>query len=103
MTPLLAEITYVVGHKEKSHPRAFGGKGAYAMAYGLFNVAFAGGMLVGPLWGGLVVQGTGWGTMCWTLAVLGIVGAVVAELWVGGWVGKSGKEMDVRNLRRGQV
>ena len=108
MTPLLAEITYVVGHKEKSHPGAFGGKGAYAMAYGLFNVAFAGGMLVGPIWGGFVTQGKGWGTMCWTLAVLSIVGAVVAQLWIGGWVGKSGKiarekEVESRNQGRGEV
>ena len=36
MTPLLAEITYVVSHKEKTHPGAFGGKGAYATAYGGF-------------------------------------------------------------------
>jgi len=108
MTPLLAEITYVVGHKEKSHPGAFGGKGAYAMAYGLFNMAFAGGMLIGPIWGGFVTLKKGWGTMCWTLAVLSIAGAVVAELWVGGWVGKSGRaarEMEVerRNQGRGEV
>ena len=108
MTPLLAEITYVVGHKEKSHPGAFGGKGAYAMAYGLFNVAFAGGMLVGPIWGGFVTQGKGWGTTCWTLAVLSIAGAVVAQLWIGGWVGKSGKlarekEVESRNQGRGEV
>lgn len=108
LTPLLAEITYVVGHKEESHPGAFGGKGAYAMAYGLFNMAFAGGMLIGPIWGGFVTQGKGWGTMCWSLAVLSIAGAVVAELWVGGWVGKSGKEarekeVEVRNLERSEV
>ena len=34
MTPLLAEFTYVVSHKEQTHPGAFGGKGAYATAYG---------------------------------------------------------------------
>lgn len=47
MTPLLAEIAYVISHKEKTHPGAFGGRGAYATAYGLFNTAFAGGMLLG--------------------------------------------------------
>ncbi|KAL6714093.1 hypothetical protein ACLMJK_008587 [Lecanora helva] len=108
MTPLLAEITYVVGHKEKSHPGAFGGKGAYATAYGIFNVAFAGGMLIGPLWGGFVTQGSGWGTMCWTLAVLSVAGAVVSFLWIGGWVGKSGRrarkqEVEGRNPVRSEV
>ena len=113
LTPILAEIAYVVGHKEKSHPGAFGGKGAYAMAYGLFNMAFAGGMLIGPIWGGLVVQGAGWGTMCWSLSLLSIVGACVSFLFVGGWVGKSGKaarlsELEGRNgvdgrIREGEV
>ncbi|KAL9132238.1 MAG: hypothetical protein Q9217_000042 [Psora testacea] len=87
MTPLLAEITYVVSHKEQTHPGAFGGRGAYATAYGLFNTAFAGGMLVGPLWGGLVTQTAGWGTMCWSLAVLSVGGAGVAVLFIGGWIG----------------
>lgn len=104
LTPLLAEIAYVVGHKEKSHPGAFGGRGAYAMAYGLFNMAFAGGMLVGPIWGGFVTQAASWGTMCWTLALLSISGVLVSTLWVGGWVGESGraarsKEVAGRNRR----
>ena len=84
MTPLLAEITYVVYHKEQTHPGAFGGRGAYATAYGLFNTAFAGGMLAGPLWSGLVTQKAGWGTMCWTLALPSALAAVVAWLFVGG-------------------
>ena len=84
MTPLLAEITYVVYHKERTHPGAFGGRGAYATAYGLFNTAFAGGMLAGPLWSGLVTQRAGWGTMCWTLALPSALAAVVAWLFVGG-------------------
>ena len=108
MTPLLAEITYVVGHKEKSHPGAFGGKGAYALSYGLFNSFFAGGMLVGPIWGGFVTQGKGWGTLCWTLALLSISGAVVAELWVGGWIVRSRRveqerKLEARNSGRGEV
>ena len=40
MTPLLAEIMYVVSHKEKTHPGAFGGKGAYATAYGEYLFQF---------------------------------------------------------------
>ena len=84
MTPLLAEITYVVNHKERTHPGAFGGRGAYATAYGLFNTAYAAGLLVGPIWGGFVMLRAGWGTMCWSLAVLSFFGAVVARLWIGG-------------------
>jgi MFS family permease len=42
LTPLLAEITYVIEQKEKDNPGLFGRKGAYAQAYGLWNVAWAG-------------------------------------------------------------
>lgn len=90
MTPLLAEITYIVHVKEKSHPGVFGRRGAYATAYGLFNTAFAGGMLVGPIWGGFVTQRSGWATMGWSLAVLSLAGAGVAALLIGGWVGRKG-------------
>ena len=91
MTPLLAEITYIINVKEKSHPGVFGRRGAYATAYGLFNTAFAGGMLVGPIWGGFVTQRSGWATMGWTLAILALVGAGVAALLIGGWVGRKGE------------
>jgi hypothetical protein len=40
--PLMVEITYVVEQKERDNPGLFGKKGAYAQAYGLFNLAWAG-------------------------------------------------------------
>ena len=43
MTPLLAEITYIIHIKETTHPGVFGRRGAYATAYGLFNTAYASG------------------------------------------------------------
>ena len=90
VVPFLAEISYVVAAKEKARPGAFGKKGAYAQAYGIYNCAFAGGMLLGPLWGGFLVDSAGWGTMTWSLAVLSAVTVVPAALWTGGWIG-SGK------------
>ncbi|KAL8725510.1 MAG: hypothetical protein Q9181_006394 [Wetmoreana brouardii] len=92
MTPLLAEITYILDAKEKHQPGLFGEKGAYAQAYGLFNCAFAGGMLVGPLWAGSVVDGAGWGTMCLSLGILSAVSAVPALLFTNGWIGRRTKE-----------
>ncbi|KAL8740877.1 MAG: hypothetical protein Q9190_006460 [Brigantiaea leucoxantha] len=87
MTPLLAEITYTLEAKQKIHPGLFGEKGAYAQAYGLFTCAYAGGMLVGPIWAGFVVQKVGWGTMCLTLGLLSLVSAVPAGLFTSGWIG----------------
>ncbi|KAL9000971.1 MAG: hypothetical protein Q9169_000455 [Polycauliona sp. 2 TL-2023] len=93
MTPLLAEIAYILEAKEKHHPGLFGQKGAYAQAYGLFNCAFAGGMLVGPLWAGAVVDNQGWATMCLTLGVLSMVSAIPAFLFTNGWIGEHWKRM----------
>lgn len=92
MTPLLAEITYVVEAKEKKNPAAFGAGGAYAQAYGLFNVAFAGGSLVGPIWAGFVEQKAGWGTMSWTLGLLSAVSAVPVVVYSGGLITKRHRE-----------
>ena len=76
MTPIVAEITYVVEAKERGRPGIFGPSGAYAQAYALFNMAFAAGTLVGPLWGGLVEEKAGWSTMVWTLGLLSAVSAI---------------------------
>lgn len=87
ITPLLAEFTYAVDAEEnKRGEGCFGDGGAYAQAYGLFMTAFAGGMLVGPLWGGLIELRAGWGTMTWALGLLSAVSAVPAGLITGGYL-----------------
>lgn len=59
---------------------------------GLFNTAYAGGMLIGPLWGGFVNLKAGWGALGWSLGILCVVGTVVGALWTGGWVGAAWKK-----------
>ncbi|MCJ1476408.1 hypothetical protein MMC13_005074 [Lambiella insularis] len=86
MVPLLAEVTYVVEAKERATPGIFGERGAYAQAYALFNVFFAAGTLIGPIWGGFVVRSSGWRVMTLTLGVLAAVTAVPALVWTGGVV-----------------
>ena len=91
ITPLLAEFAYAVDSEEKKRGEGcFGDGGAYAQGYGLFMMAFAGGLLVGPLWGGLITASAGWGTMTWTLGLLSAVSAAPAGLVTGGylWQGK---------------
>ena len=88
LTPLVAEVTYVVEAKEKSNPGAYGEKGAYAQAYGLFNTAFAGGTLIGPIWGGFVVARAGWDTMAWSLGLLSALSAIPTMIWAGGFITK---------------
>lgn len=94
MSPLMAEITYLVEAKERRRPGAFGRGGAYAQAYGLFNMAFAGGCMVGPIWAGFVNERAGWGTMAWSLAVLSFVSAIPTAVWCGGFIGRSGVRLE---------
>lgn len=90
--PLMAEIAGVVEAKEKkmlaNGEKGWGKGGAYAQAYGLFNMAFAGGCLVGPLLAGFVVEQSGWATMGWVLGLLSAVTFVPTLLWMGGWIGE---------------
>jgi len=48
--PLMAEVSLVVEEQAARKPKGYYGKqGAYASAYGLFNMAFAGGCLAGRI------------------------------------------------------
>ncbi|KAB8446242.1 hypothetical protein FH972_025224 [Carpinus fangiana] len=100
--PVMAEITYVVNAKERARPGLFGDRGAYAQAYALFNMAFAGGCLIGPLWGGLIQESAGWGTMAWTLGLLSGVTAIPTALMMGGWI-TGGKEAERRVHREEDI
>jgi MFS family permease len=89
LTPMMAEITYAVDNKAQRHPPGFFGKnGAYAQAYSLFNMAWAGGCLVGPLIGGLINQRAGWGTATLVLGLISIITAVPTAIWTGGSIFK---------------
>jgi len=94
MPPLMAEITYVVEAKEKKTPGLFGRSGAYAQAYALFNCAFAGGALVGPIWAGFVEATSGWGTMSWSLGLLSGLSAIPIVIWTGGLITRPSARRD---------
>lgn len=97
LPPILAEMSNVVVQIEKERPGVFGTKGAFAQAYGLFNLAFAGGCLIGPVWGGLITEHAGWGTMTWTLGLLSASTCVPVGLWVGGPLWEKKEEEDRGN------
>ncbi|KAK3622327.1 hypothetical protein LTR56_018163 [Elasticomyces elasticus] len=89
LIPMMAEITYAVDAKAQRHPPGFFGRnGAYAQAYSLFNMAWAGGCMVGPLLAGLVNQKAGWGPTTLILGVVSIVTAVPVAVWTGGSIWK---------------
>ncbi|KAL9127392.1 MAG: hypothetical protein Q9217_003726 [Psora testacea] len=86
-TPALAvEIEDVLALKEQETPGIFGSKGAVGESFGLYSMAYATGILLGPMWAGFIVDKAGWGTMGWTLGLLGGVTAI-PMCWIGdGWL-----------------
>jgi MFS family permease len=91
-TPLMADIDHAVALEEKKRPGSMGKRGAAAQGFGLFNLAYALGTLIGPLWAGFVVQKGGWGTMGWSLGLLNGVCAITTFAWTGSRIMLKGKE-----------
>jgi MFS family permease len=71
----MTEVSQVVGDYEIEFPGAFGDKSPVAQAYALFNMAFAGGQLLGPILAGGIRVWAGWNTM--TL-IIGLVCGLTA-------------------------
>ncbi|KAJ5811348.1 hypothetical protein N7474_007649 [Penicillium riverlandense] len=86
MTPLVTEVFHAVKEKEEISPDIFGRGGAMALAFGLSNMGFAAGSLVGPFFAGFIRKEAGWGTMGWALGLLVGVSAVPTLLVMGGWI-----------------
>lgn len=61
-TPLMAGVSHIITD--------LGGDECGALAYGFYNFAFAAGTSLGPIWGGLVLDSAGWGTMGWSIGLL---------------------------------
>lgn len=86
MTPLAAEVFYAVNEKETESPDSFGRGGAMALAFGLTNMSFAAGNLIGPFFAGYIRQSAGWGTMGWAMGLIAGVSSVPVLLFMGGWI-----------------
>ncbi|KAJ5102317.1 hypothetical protein NUU61_004539 [Penicillium alfredii] len=86
MPPLVAEVFHAVKEKEHCSPDIFGRGGAMALAFGLSNMGFAAGSLIGPFFAGFIRQQAGWGTMGWAMGLISGVSALPTILFLGGWI-----------------
>ena len=77
--PLMAEITWGTEDEENES-----GPSTSAQAYGLYNMAFSGGTLVGPIMGGMIRDRAGWGTVGWSMAIVMFFTAITQLIWTGG-------------------
>ncbi|KAF7541196.1 hypothetical protein G7Z17_g12025 [Cylindrodendrum hubeiense] len=80
--PLMAEINWAVQGDEDDS-----GEVPVAQAYGLYNMAFSGGTMLGPIMGGLIRDSAGWGACGWSLGLVSFVSAVPQLIWTGGPLG----------------
>lgn len=77
---LMVEVSRVVEKKEDECPGIFGEQGATAQAYGLFNIAWSGGQVIGPLVAGFLVDHYGWATMASVLSAISGGTAVILAI-----------------------
>ncbi|KAJ5965124.1 MFS amine transporter [Penicillium vulpinum] len=86
MPPIVVEVFFAVKEKEDKTPDIFGRGGAMASAFGLSNMGFAAGSLIGPFFAGFIRQEAGWGAMGWALGLIAGVSSVPILLFIGGWI-----------------
>jgi len=92
----MAEVSYVADAKGRNNPHL---RVPYASAFALFNVSWAAGTLIGPLWAGFVREKAGWGTMAWSLGLLSVLSAIPAAIWTGGLITQKQKNLEKREAR----
>jgi MFS family permease len=80
---LMTEIFGVISDTEESHPQVFGGSSAISQGYGLYTMASAAGLLVGPLLGGFLKNAIGWGGLSLSLASICVLAAVLILRFCG--------------------
>lgn len=94
----MTEVFQVIEDFELEYPGAFGEKSPVAQSYALFNMAFAGGQLFGPILAGGMRVHAGWGVMTLVLGALCAVMAIPLALF-GAVKGKAAlveSEVDTR-------
>ncbi|OAT08046.1 MFS multidrug transporter [Blastomyces gilchristii SLH14081] len=90
--PVQIEIVLSVEEKMRENAAHYGEQGAYAQAFGLGNLTYALGLIIGPLWSGYAVEGAGWGVVTLTLGIMCCVSAVPAAIWTEGNIFKRKKK-----------
>lgn len=88
MPPLVTEVFHIVKEKEEKDPNIFGRGGAMALAFGLINMGFAAGSLIGPFFAGFIREKAGWGAMAWAMGLIAGVTALPVLFFLGGWIFK---------------
>lgn len=82
--PVMGELSNVVAAIEEQNPGKFGPGKGYGQAYGLFNVAFSLGSLIGPFHAGGVFENQGWAMTVLSLGIVTAISVIPSVLFTGG-------------------
>ena len=86
MPPIVTEVFNAVEERGNRSPGIFGRGGVMGLAFGLSNMGFAAGSLIGPFFAGFIRESAGWGTMGWTMGLIAGVSAIPILFGLGGWI-----------------
>lgn len=102
LTPSWSDASYTVADIMKNEPGIFGTRGAYAQAFGLMNMAYAIGSLVGPLLGGFLVENVGWNDLTLGTGIFCAL-CVVPCLFATGGRRRQGNEQSMEDGEEGTL
>ncbi|KAM4057162.1 major facilitator superfamily protein [Hirsutella rhossiliensis] len=78
MGTLMAEVTWSV-QQDSEDPTTV----PYSLAYGIYNMAFSCGAILGPVMGGFIQASAGWQSVGWSFAILTCTAAITQAIWTG--------------------
>lgn len=81
---LMGELSTAVVAIESKNPGKLGRSGGFGQVYGLFNVAFALGSLIGPFQSGMTMQNRGWGMTTISLGIISFCMVFPTAYYFGG-------------------
>ena len=84
LAPVWSDTIYLVNEKATKDPGIFGNKGAYAQAFGLMNMAYAIGSVIGPLLGGWLMEKVGWSWITLGAGILSGICVIPCIMYTGG-------------------
>ncbi|KPI42109.1 putative MFS-type transporter [Cyphellophora attinorum] len=86
VTSLMSEFSKVCDSKEKKDANIFRGRSAYSTSYGIFNISWAAGALLGPLMAAGIERSAGWKTMTWCFGLTAAACLPFVVLFTGGLI-----------------
>ncbi len=83
-TPNTVEVSLVVEEMDQKSQHGFDTTKVMGRAYSLLNMSYGIGSLLGPFWGGVVIESHGWRALCLSFVALNAFSACLALRFSGG-------------------